>query len=273
MFKQLIPTRIKDAVKVLLGQAKAFSIIRDTKSGQFRKFCPVCQQPSEFQPLSYSFVRQLLMSGYRYSLFDIETMNFDEYICRNCGATDRERLFALYFDRIWQGPGTILEIAPRASFTKYLKHLPQAMVRTADLFDPTADDKVDLTNMSLYREAQFDAWICSHVLEHIPDDIQAMRELYRVLKPGGWGIVMVPICLSLQATHEDPSITDTALRWKFFGQDDHVRLYAKTDLIRRLQDVGFEVVPIDGSLFGAEQCDRAGVDDKSVLYIVKKSAA
>lgn len=269
VFKQLVPTQVKDAVKVLLGKAKAVSVTENAES-QSRKFCPVCRQPTEFRPLPYSYVRQLVESGFPYPMFDSETMNFDEYICRNCGAIDRARLFVLYFERVWRGPGAILEVAPCPALTARLKRLPGANVRTADLFDPAADDKVDLTDMKIYQEGQFDAWICSHVLEHIPDDRQAMRELFRVLKPGGWGIVLVPICLSLQTTHEDPSITEPGLRWKYFGQDDHVRLYSKSDLIQRLRDVGFEVTQIGGPFFGQESCERAGVDFNSVIYVAKK---
>lgn len=270
MIKQLIPAQVKDAIKVLFGTAKAIPATENWK-WQSRKFCPVCQQSTEFLPFPYSLLRKLFESGFSYPIFDSETMNFDEYLCRRCGSVDRERLFALYFDRVWRGPGTILEVAPRPALTARLRQFPQTTVRTADLFDPAADDKVDLTNMEIYQEGQFDAWICSHVLEHIPDDRQAMRELLRVLKPGGWGIVLVPINLTIQTTHEDPSITDPVLRWKYFGQDDHVRFYSKSDFINRLEEVGFEVSQISGAFFGMENCECAGVDFKSVLYVVKKS--
>ena len=77
-----------------------------------------------------------------------------------------------------------------------------------------------------YSEGQFDVFICSHVLEHIPDDRKAMQELYRILKPRGYGIAMVPINLKVEMTLEDPSLQIPS-RWKYFAQDDHVRMYAK----------------------------------------------
>ena len=73
------------------------------------------------------------------------------------------------------------------------------------------------------QNGQFDFFICSHVLEHIPDDIKAMKELCRVLKTGGKGIAMVPINFEVEKTLEDPG-TNVAARWKYLGQDDHVRI-------------------------------------------------
>ncbi len=274
MLKQLIPIRIKDAVKILCGKAIAVprSVPRSVPCSVIEngRTCPVCRQSTEFRPLPYSYLRELLGHGFSYPLFETETMNFDEYSCAKCGAIDRERLFSLYFDREWRGPGNILEIAPHLAMTNYFRSLPGASVRTADLYDPSADDRVDITKMSIYKDGQFDVWVCSHVLEHIPNDRQAMRELFRILKAGGWGIALVPISLAVEETHEDPSITDPALRWKYFGQDDHVRMYAKQDFVRRFQDAGFTVDQVQGHSFGEAECERAGVDPKSVLYVVRK---
>ncbi|MBK6634354.1 MAG: class I SAM-dependent methyltransferase [Chitinophagaceae bacterium] len=80
------------------------------------------------------------------------------------------------------------------------------------------DDKLDLQDLHLYKDHSFDVFVCSHILEHVDDDIKAMKELYRILKPGGWGIAMVPIIESVTETHEDPSIKEENLRLKYFGQ-------------------------------------------------------
>ena len=78
-------------------------------------------------------------------------------------------------------------------------------------------------------------------MEHVEDDIKAMSELHRVLKPGGWGILQIPFFEPIpDKTFEDNTITDPKEREKIFGQDDHVRLYGK-DYSDRLRQAGFKV--------------------------------
>jgi ubiquinone/menaquinone biosynthesis C-methylase UbiE len=102
------------------------------------------------------------------------------------------------------------------------------------------DLNIDLTKIP-FPNSTFDAIICNHVLEHIPNDRTAMAELFRVLKPDGWAILQVPISLDLTATHEDFAITDPIGRGHAFGhQNDHVRIYAM-DYVGRLQQAGFAV--------------------------------
>ena len=91
-----------------------------------------------------------------------------------------------------------------------------------------------------FSDDYFDAIICNHVLEHVVDDSKAMTELFRVLKPGGWAILQVPISMVLEETYEDFSIVDPQHREQAFGQADHVRIYAK-DYETRLALAGFKV--------------------------------
>jgi SAM-dependent methyltransferase len=102
--------------------------------------------------------------------------------------------------------------------------------------------RMDITRISL-TDNQFDCVICYHVLEHIPDDQKAMRELFRVLKPGGWAILQSPIDFNHDKTFEDPSIVSPDERERFFGQNDHVRIYGR-DYKDRLEKAGF-VVKVD----------------------------
>jgi SAM-dependent methyltransferase len=108
---------------------------------------------------------------------------------------------------------------------------------TADLLAP-ADRQLDITAIDL-PDASFDVVICSHVLEHVPDDRRAMSEMLRVLRPGGRALVMVPYDLE-RPTHEDPSVSSPEERLRRFGQHDHVRRYG-ADLGERLSGEGFEV--------------------------------
>ena len=110
----------------------------------------------------------------------------------------------------------------------------------------------DITNIT-FEDNSFDIVFCSHVLEHVPDDIKAMKELKRILKDNGYAIIVVPLYdrhsingkykgEKLLTTYEDFSITDPEKRSIEFGQWDHVRKYEKNDFINRLKISGFNVI-------------------------------
>ena len=143
--------------------------------------------------------------------------------------------------------------------------------RSADLFQDNVDDKVDITDMNIYDDESFDIFICSHILEHVEDDIEAMKELFRITKPNGVGLCLVPIMLSLQSSVENEEyLKSEKLRWKYFGQGDHVRMYSKNDFVYRLQSVGFTVEQCGLDYFGKDIFESSGLDEKSILYVVKK---
>jgi predicted SAM-dependent methyltransferase len=115
-----------------------------------------------------------------------------------------------------------------------------------------------------------DVIICNHLLEHVEDDRLAMRELHRILRPGGWGIMLVPEDRSRATTFEDDTITDAEERTRIFGQYDHRRIYGR-DYDERLRDVGFRVerITFESSLRADErERYRVGGDD---LVIVRKA--
>jgi SAM-dependent methyltransferase len=235
--------------------------------------CPVCETGlSLFSPLPPYYLRELDRNEFVHSIFQSETLNLEHYGCPKCGASDRDRLYALYFrERIKPGRKyKMLDIAPAPALEDFFRKFPGLEHRSADLMMESVDDRVDVTDMNIYEDGMFDILLCSHVLEHIPEDRKAIRELYRVLCPGGWGIVMVPVMLSLEKTHEDPSITDPRLRWKYYGQDDHVRMYAKRDFVDRLEEAGFGVEQLGIDHFGAEAFALHGIHSRSVLYVVHK---
>src|SRR5262249_51198191 len=144
--------------------------------------------------------------------------------------------------------------------------------RSADLMRRDVDDRgVDLTNMTIYPDQSFDIFLCSHILEHIPDDRAAMRELRRILKPGGFGIVLVPIVIGVDQTHQDPSTDTIAERGKYYGMGDPVRQYGRQDFIDRLTAAGFAVEQVGLDWFGAEVFRRAGIAENSILYVVRRA--
>lgn len=242
---------------------------------QNKSICPVCEEENvAFTPLPDYYIDNLKQNGFAYSFDDFETLNHKAYSCSNCGASDRDRLCALYISEYKSqhegGNIKILDIAPSKPLVNYLKRKDGLSLRTADLMMQDVDDCIDITNMGCYEDSVFDSFICSHVLEHVPDDIGALNELYRILKPGGWGILMVPVLLAITQTDEDPLLNDPSERWRRFAQDDHVRMYSKTGFVERIKAAGFGVKQYGHEYFGAEVFKVHGITKKSVLYIVCK---
>jgi predicted SAM-dependent methyltransferase len=137
----------------------------------------------------------------------------------------------------------VLHVAPEQAFYKIFLKQTNLDYITTDLYSPLAQVKADICDLP-FRDNLFDYVFCNHVLEHIPDDTQAMKELYRILKPGGMGIFQVPQDLNRATTYEDNSIVDREERIKHFGQYDHVRVYGK-DYFDKLRSIGFRVVEED----------------------------
>ncbi|MFV0564238.1 MAG: class I SAM-dependent methyltransferase [Flavobacteriaceae bacterium] len=137
----------------------------------------------------------------------------------------------------------VLHFAPEQCFLKRFRALKNIDYTTTDLLSPIADVKADICNLPFNTDT-YDVILCNHVLEHIPDDTKAMQELYRVMKPGGWGIFQIPQDLNRPTTFEDNTITDKKERTKIFGQYDHVRVYGR-DYFNKLRSIGFKVEEVD----------------------------
>jgi len=185
---------------------------------------------------------------------------------------ERHRLLWLYLTRetdFFSKPLKVLHVAPEQAFYKRFKNQKNLTYITTDLYSPLADVKADLCALP-FEDNSFDVIFCNHVLEHIPDDAQAMRELYRVMKKGGWGIFQVPQDINRAHTFEDDTITDPAERTRIFGQYDHVRVYG-LDYFDRLRQVGFEVEEIIYSThFTAEEIERYRIVPQEILPLCKK---
>ncbi|WP_224483598.1 class I SAM-dependent methyltransferase [Robertkochia aurantiaca] len=136
----------------------------------------------------------------------------------------------------------VLHFAPEQAFYSRFRKMLNLDYTTTDLNSPLADVKADICDLP-FEDNSFDVILCNHVLEHIPDDQKAISELYRIMRPGGWGVFQVPQDLGRDETFEDDSITDKAERSRIFGQYDHVRVYGK-DYFDRLRKAGFRVSPI-----------------------------
>lgn len=242
----------------------------------YQHTCPVCgKRVKGFLPLSQYYASNKMRWGNPYNCEDAETLNYRHYSCPHCAAADRDRLYALYLRRALaplcaNKAIVLLDIAPSAPLRALLLRDKRVVYRSADLYARGVDDIVDITSMSIYAENTYDAFVCSHVLEHVEDDRKALSELFRILKPDGWGILMVPINLAIDEIDEDPSVTDEAERWRRFGQFDHVRLYSKRGFLQRVKEAGFSVDQLGIDWFGNQAFQRHGITSKSVLYVVEK---
>jgi SAM-dependent methyltransferase len=162
--------------------------------------------------------------------------------CPFCGSAPRHRLLKLSLAREWNHqsrPLDVLHFAPEWGVQRGFRSNPRVgRYVTADLSAPGVDVHCDITALD-FADQEFDVVVCSHVLEHVRDDRRALKELRRVLRPGGVAYIQVPYD-SNRHTDEDPNVTDPVERERRYGQFDHIRMYGR-DLIGRLSEAGFKV--------------------------------
>ncbi len=189
--------------------------------------------------------------------------------CPQCGSRERHRLTQLW---ITEGGGNklaamrILHFAPETTMMEQMRGNP--LYETADLHQKGVTHQADITRMPL-PDASYDVMIAHHVLEHIEDDRQAMRELFRLLVPGGFALLTTPINASRQATYENSAVTTPEGRHAHFSAEDHKRYYGM-DFADRLADVGFIV---DTFRLPPEQEATYGLLRDEWITIARKPAA
>jgi SAM-dependent methyltransferase len=239
--------------------------------------CPICHVGLRaFRPIWKSYWRDSERFEHKYRGSEMETFNLQAFSCPRCDATDRERLIKIYLDRVLPALTTtrvpkLIDFAPSEALRGTLRSIPGIAYHTADLSRADVQEHIDLTDIR-YPDGSWDIFLCSHVLEHIPDDRKAMSELCRILKADGFGLVLVPIVIGVEDTQEDETIRGEAACWKHFGAGDHVRQYGRRDFLDRLAAAGFAVEQCGVDFFGCEAFRRAGIADNSILYVVRKSA-
>jgi SAM-dependent methyltransferase len=167
---------------------------------------------------------------------------YREVICPNCESQPRHRALVLYLKActdFYSAYLRVLHIGPESFLRRKFSTLPNLKYTTADLRRASVDLKIDVTYMP-FSNNSYDVILASHILEHIKDDRAALREILRVLKPGGFAFLQVPLNAANAVTLENPRIQSPRERLRAYGQEDHVRLYGR-DYKDRLSEAGFEV--------------------------------
>lgn len=170
-------------------------------------------------------------------------------ICPNCGSQVRHRLLVAALDGRASRPGlteadiflgkSLLHFAPERQLRDRLRRAAARYV-TADFGRGDCDLRLDISSMPEVADVSVERVVVCDVLEHVPDDRAAFREILRVLAPGGLAILTVPQKDPPAETDEDPAVTTEEDRKKRFGQKDHVRMYGD-DFSERLREAGFLV--------------------------------
>ena len=193
-------------------------------------------------------------------------------LCPGTLSLERHRLLWLYLDRkttFLTDSIRVLHIAPEQVFYKKFKSFSHWDYTTSDLHSPLADVKADICALP-FEDNSYDFILCNHVLEHIPNDLKAMEELYRVLKPGGTAILQVPLEEDRENAFEDDAITDQRERTRIFGQYDHVRVYGQ-DYYNRLEEVGFKATAVDFiKEISATEVKRFALPTERIPVVTKK---
>ncbi len=210
--------------------------------------------------------------GHAFNAIDLGRCVLPNCECPQCHAYERHRFLHLYLDRYRPGtfsPGRIvLHFAPEDFVRRFAEGPDGPTYLCTDLEDekllpvPAPRFRSDLQAMALCDGA-VDGIVCIHVLEHIPNDRQALAEIKRILRPGGEALIMVPFGMHLDATLEHAEPDE-----ELFG---HVRDYSPKDFKERLADFHFEKIT-PAALLGDELARKHGIPESQILYRCTKAA-
>ncbi len=198
--------------------------------------------------------------------------------CPNCYSVDRSRLLYLFFKLrtdVFKKKTYLLHISPNKEIANALA-AGETVTQLVGTIEPEMYSEYkpvycDIQKMD-FADNTFDVVVCCHVIEHVDDDAKAMREIYRVLKPGGFAVLQVPLALNLEKTLEDKTLKTDKERKIAFGQVDHNRLYGM-DYFDKLKTAGFRVVrdnPFENKWQPAEELKRHRLDPIEDVIVAHK---
>jgi SAM-dependent methyltransferase len=233
----------------------------------FSKIAPFIYYGTRYEdPIAGKTYRKFLPYGYS------GKAKRKNVLCPGSLSLERHRLLWLYLKAktdFFTHPHAMLHIAPEQCFYKLFKAQKNLDYLTGDYNSPIADLHFDL-HKAPFEDNRFDVIFCNHVLEHVEDAEQCMRELFRIMKPGGWGIFQVPLDRTREKTYEDKTITNPAEREIHFWQKDHLRLFG-LDYKDKLIAAGFKVTVDDFvNTLSPELVDRYRLPAGEMIYFCRK---
>lgn len=234
--------------------------------------CNICKVRAPYAPKTDYYRRKQKENGFPYWNAVMESISYQNCTCPKCQSMDRERMISLFLDMLTPAEGErlkVLQIAPSQALDYFLRTKEYIDYDTTDLMMPDVTFQSDIQNMNMVQDKTYDIVICSHILEYVENDREAMAELQRILKDDGVCIFLVPLIIGLDKTDEAFGLSAEE-NWKRFGQDDHARLYAKEDFLNRLTQAGFLVHILGKSYFGEELWQQNGLSDIHLLYAAAK---
>lgn len=200
--------------------------------------------------------------------------DLENFECPWCGCHDRERHLFLYMTAVGLFPSMsgmrVLHFAPEKRLSPLILGARPDSYTKCDLFPQTADVmQVDILDTP-FEDCTFDLVIANHVMEHVADDLEALREVFRVLKPEGYAILQTPFSSKLYRTWSDPGIDTDRARLQAYGQEDHVRLYGR-DITERFESVGLaSKVKRHIDLLVEVDANEVGVNEAEPFFLFQK---
>jgi len=264
------------AARKLLGRMVRFAAALPLPTPA-RGWCCICEAPvGRFLPYTSTGVLPYRLPPLMQEL-EVVGSDLRRFTCPRCLSHDRERHLLLYLRATGLAQRLqamrILHFAPEPNLTRLIAQQHPARYVRADLFP--ADPSMERINLQQipYPDGSFDLLLANHVLEHVGDHQQALREIVRVLAPGGHAILQTPYSPVLRTTFSDPGIRSPQARLQAFGQEDHVRLYG-TDIFERFASAGLldRCVRHADALAGIDAF-RHGVNPSEPLFLFQKPDA
>jgi SAM-dependent methyltransferase len=226
---------------------RSYAQIMIALRGRHRRHCPICGFYGYFRPCG---TQPVVIDGG----------------CPMCRSAGRHRQHHLLVSKHpdWINGKRVLHVAPEPCFVRDYQRRAGDYVRGD--FDPAPDEvKIDLQGID-FDTAAFDLVICHNVIEHVPNDLQALREIFRILRPGGIALLSAPLIDAWEKTYENSVIVTPQERDLHFNQEDHYRIYGR-DLSDRIRQAGFDI-----SLDVAQEPDvhRYALERGETIFIARK---